>query len=444
MPLEGAVGPAIVLTVLAVACGSNWSPEVRSVAGPLRWLCLAGLCILALLLAATRGGSAPGGGLAAYAWAAILLAAAVVSTAWSSDPRSTLGRVIAFGTVVTIAGALAYAARGRPELVARLLAAVLAGAVAVALAGLGILAVSPGSAIQEATQQSPARFRGLGQNPNTAVMLFAVGMPIAAWAFARGRGPRRILAGVAFVLLGGSIVASGSRGALLAGFAAALAPAVAAAGSPRRVLIAVGAIGVLLALGLGLGKIPKANPNYHKSASSYTIKCTRRDAQCYLRLEDEIGRPAGGRYRRSTGRRLLGSSGRLDAWAGGAGQAADRLLAGYGFGTEGRTFVDRYYSFEGGVPENSFVGMLLQLGVGGLAALVGLLAALSAAGVRALRTVDRDLRPLAAVCVAVLGVGVILGFFQSYLYAAGNTATLGVWLCAFLVTALAARRVGSA
>ena len=29
--------------------------------------------------------------------------------------------------------------------------------------------------------------------------------------------------------------------------------------------------------------------------------------------------------------------------------------------------------------------------------------------------------------------------FQSYLYAAGNNATLSVWICAFLLTALAAR-----
>ncbi len=442
LPLEGAVRLAIVLTVLAVACGSNWSPALRSVAGPLRWLCLAALCALSLLLAAARA-AAGRRTTTVHICAALLLGAALVSSLWSADPRLSAGRVVAFGTVLAIAAALSSAAAGRPELVARLLLAVLGGAILVALAGLAILAVDPGKAIQEATQHSPARFRGLGQNPNTAVMLFAVGMPIATWAFSR-RGAKRAPAAAAFLLLAGSIVASGSRAAMLAGFAAALAPALAAARTRRRILVAAGTLLSLLGLGLALGRIPKPNPDYHKTPVTSPVRCTARDAQCYLRLEDEIGRPAGGAYRPSGRRRLLGSSGRIDAWQGGLHQAADRLLAGYGFGTEGRTFVDRYYSFEGGVPENSFVGMLLQLGVAGLVLLLGLLATLAAAAVRALRGADPELAPLAAACAAVLAVGVILACFQSYLYAAGNTATLSVWLCAFLATALAARRAAVA
>jgi hypothetical protein len=99
-------------------------------------------------------------------------------------------------------------------------------------------------------------------------------------------------------------------------------------------------------------------------------------------------------------------------------------VAGYGFGTESRVFVDRYYSFEGGVPENSYIGMFLQLGAVGVGVFVALLASLVVAGGRALVPAERQARVLAATCGAVLLVGLALGLFQSYLYAAGNNATL--------------------
>ncbi|MFN2468599.1 MAG: O-antigen ligase family protein [Gaiellaceae bacterium] len=441
LPLEGAVRLAIVVTVLDVAFGSNWSPDVRAVAGPLRWLLLGGLCVLSLAYAWSQAGSLrPRPRPAAYWFAAALLALALASALWSLDPRLTVARCIAFGTLLVAAGALALPVASDREAAGRVLVAVLGGAVAVALAGLVALAVDPGEAVQEATSSTAARFRGIGQNPNTVSMLFAVGMPIATWLLLRERGARRVAAGAVLALLAGSIVASGSRGALVAGFAAAAVPALASARGSRAVAATLATAALGLAAGLGVTTLPDPDPNYRRSASDYTTPCTRNDAQCYLRLEDEIGRPPGGRYEPPGGRSLLGSSGRRDAWGSALGLGAERPVAGFGFATESRAFVDRSYSFQGGVPENSFIGIFLQLGVLGIVLLGGLALSLLAAAARALRARDDPDRPLAAACAAVLLAGLGLALFQSYLYAAGNTATLSVWICAFLLTALAAPR----
>ena len=101
------------------------------------------------------------------------------------------------------------------------------------------------------------------------------------------------------------------------------------------------------------------------------------NADLVLRLEDELGHPPLGGYRPPVERTLLGSSGRAQAWVGGVQQAARRPILGYGFGTEDRVFVDRFYAFEGDFVENSYIGTFLQLGAAGVALLVGLLVTLA-------------------------------------------------------------------
>jgi hypothetical protein len=97
-----------------------------------------------------------------------------------------------------------------------LLWALLAGAVLVALEGLFVAAVSPHDSVQAANRSVGRRYRGIGVNPNTVAMLFAVGVPLAAalWLDARNRTKRLLAAGAC--LLAGSIVAAGSRGAAAA------------------------------------------------------------------------------------------------------------------------------------------------------------------------------------------------------------------------------------
>src|SRR5205085_9337172 len=94
-----------------------------------------------------------------------------------------------------------------------------------------------------------------------------------------------------------------------------------------------------------------------------------------------------------------------------------------------------YYSFFGGSPESSYVGIFLQLGFVGLVLLLVLAAALLRGSAKALRLDTR----MAATCIAVLATGLALGVVQSSLYSVGNTATVATWTCAFLGLALAPR-----
>jgi O-antigen ligase len=113
---------------------------------------------------------------------------------------------------------------------------------------------------------------------------------------------------------------------------------------------------------------------------------------------------------------------------------ADRPLVGYGFGTEDRTFVDRYVFFNSNVPENSYIGVLLQLGLVGLVLLFALSVALVG---NALRLGSRG---IVAAATASFAAALVLALFQSYLYAAGNAATITAWICAFAVSGVAAVR----
>jgi O-antigen ligase len=97
-------------------------------------------------------------------------------------------------------------------------------------------------------------------------------------------------------------------------------------------------------------------------------------------------------------------------------------------------FADRYYGFDSSLPENSYIGMLLQLGVLGALAFAALLASVAAASVRALRGPPAGrLEPTA--CAAVVVAGLARAVTQSYLTSVGNVATVNVWVAALLLTA---------
>lgn len=429
LPLEWALLVALPISVLAVACSASWSVGLRNVAHPVRAAGLLVLAVLGVALAASRPVRVDR---AVAVCAAAFLAVAAASVGWSVDPRHTITRLAGFGLLLVTAAALASAFAGDREGSRRLLLSLLAGAVIVALVGLGIAAVSPHSAVQAATGSVGERFRGVGQNPNTTSMLFAAALPLAALFLVELRGGARLAAAGALLLLAGSIIASGSHGAAAAACAGLLVFGLAVA--RRRVSRAAVVAGVAaLALTAGVvtgvsGPLSAAELAKVGRERTYPVGSTERrtanDAQYIVRLEDEVDYSSGGPTRRS----WFSSSGRVEAWRGAVGQAADRPLVGYGFGTEETVFVDRFEAFQGGLPENSFIGMLLQLGAVGLALFVGLLAALAVRGVRFLR--PDSVVPSA--CLGVLAAGLMLAFVQSYLYVVGNAATLTVWVGAFL------------
>jgi len=432
LSLESAILVALPATIVAVACGSSWSTGLRDVAHPARAILLVALCALAVVHAAGRR-AALRPVTAPLLAAGALVAVAAVSSAWSVAPRHTVARAAGFFLVLLAAAALAAGVADDRRAARRLLASVLVGAVAVALVGLLVYAVWPNDAVQAATGQVGARFRGVGENPNTAAMLFAVTLPLAVLLGLEARSARgRLAAAAAFALLAGSLAMSGSRGALFGAVAGVLVFGLAAVVRPAGRLAAVAGAAVLGLAAVGLGSLPEplsaTEAAKLKSPSANTERRTPNDAEYSFRLEDELGYRSG--YRPPASHSLIGGSGRREAWRGALRQGDARPVAGYGFGTEETVFVDRYADFQGGVPENSYLGAYLQLGAVGVLALLALLAGLAFTGVRLLA---RD-RRLAAASLGVLGAGAVLALVQSYLYVAGNTATLALWACAFLPT----------
>ncbi|MGI0131333.1 MAG: hypothetical protein ACREEC_14475, partial [Thermoplasmata archaeon] len=112
---------------------------------------------------------------------------------------------------------------------------------------------------------------------------------------------------------------------------------------------------------------------------------------------------------------------------------------GHGFGTEATVFVDRYFFFAGGLPENSYIGLLLQLGFAGLFSFVAVFALWLVVGARAWLIAEPDMRLALSACAAALVSALLMATVQSYFYSVGNIATLGLWLSGFLLITAAAQ-----
>jgi O-antigen ligase len=357
----------------------------------------------------------------------------MLSAAWSSDSHHTATRSGALLVLVLAGAALADATFGRPEAMRAILAALFFGAVLVALLGLYMLWVSHDQAVQPASTQYPARYRGLGQNPNTVSLLLALATPLGLWLWTETKSlGRRIALAAALLFLDGSIVASGSRGAVIAALAGAVVwLATASLPWPRRVAF-VAAAAVVFVADVAIMQVPKALPAAPPSAQSSGTHRVVRNAELTNPLSDEIG-GSGAPIKRT----LFGTSGRAQAWDAALHQAARRPVAGYGFATESEVFVDRYYGFDSSVPENSYIGVLLQLGVVGVVVFVALVVALVVAAFRAVRAPPGPGRAAARACASVLAAAAVLGLTQSYLTTVGNLGSPLVWLPALLLAALA-------
>lgn len=415
----------LALVILAVAAGSS---SVRSVIeatrGGLRWAVFSAFCVSAVGWALQRGSlrllGSPARAGATFAGLCVL------SAAWSVEPRTTIARA---GTIVLLfaaAAALAAVARERPNAGEAMLLGVLAGVAAVAVASLLTLAFTHANAIQPATLAYGARFEGFSQNPNTLGMLLAVGLPIAVWAATRtGTVAGRTAAGACVLLLFGELVATGSRGSLVAALAAVL---VLAATAPRpattRAALAIACAAVFLA-GAFVSRI--SGPATTEGPATPTQ--LPKDAELHLPQDAEVGAPTPGAPIQHRG--LFSSSGRLDAWRGAIRQANERPVAGYGFGTEADVFVDRYYGLDSNLVENSYIGLDLQLGIAGLLAFITLLVSTVGPAAR-----DRRRGATADVCLAVVAAGVVLAVGQSFVYAVGATAAVPFWICVFLANAV--------
>jgi O-antigen ligase len=426
--LEGALqaltGALVVWLVLAVGNARPWNiPVGRTV----RWVVLAEFAAAALLLAVvSRRGRLPA---AFVLLVSAFLALALLSSLWSADVVLSLGRFATLATVFATCGALAALVAARRDLSEVLMVGLTAGVVVLAVTGLIELWVDPDRAVVPATTQSPARYNGIGGNPNTMAMLIAIVVPATAWAsVAAPTRARRVVALAALGLLYGSLVASGSRGSLLGAMFGTLVYAALAPLERRRKLATAGSAVALFAIGIVALEFPQ--PADRPPVIPYDIvppppqPLGPLDAQQTLPLEAEIGLPSTAEepYVRS----LFTTSGRLDAWGGALEQALDRPLLGYGFGSEERVFVDRYFLHYSQRPENAYLGTLLQLGAAGLLLLVALLASV-VAHVRFVRD-----GPTAA-CAGAVVCGLVLASSQSYLTSVGSPAMAPFWLSVSLL-----------
>jgi hypothetical protein len=435
--LEGAVQALVFVLVVAVAfAASHMQPWNMPRARGMRWIALAELAVIAFALLVVRPRprvrSVP-----PLVAGSLLVALGIASAAWAADPRFSLARALSFGVLLVVAWAVAVGGEGRPEAVGRILLGILAAVALITAAGVVELFHSYDQAVVPATRGQGARYSGIGENPNQIAMLLALTLPLALWAFTEVRSRAAKVAVAALIaFFAVSLVASGSRGAIVGGFAAALAFLLVAY-PRRRVAVATVTAGVFVVGMLATTLPPRAKTEpVLNQAFGQTAPISPFDLNSGLPLESEFGFP--GENAPAGKRTLFFTSGRLQAWRGALEQAAKRPLLGYGWGMEDRAFVDRYYLFVSSRVENSYIGMLLQLGPLGLALLLAAIATVLRTWWRGAPRLSPAKARVAAPCVGVVLGGVVLGVPQSYLTSVGSPATAPFWFALFLLGALVA------
>jgi O-antigen ligase len=432
--LEGAIQVTVVALVVVVALVAShiqpWNvPSFR----PMRTFVLVELAALAvayLIVTHARVRALPGT-LVACAFAAL----GVLSVAWSPDIGLTTERALGFAVLIAAATALALGVVGRARAAGQVMIALLAGTALIALGGVLELWHAYDQTILPATKGQGARYNGIGQNPNQIPMLIALTLPFALWAVRETRGWMRGASVAVALLLGGSLVASGSRGAVIAAFAGCLVYLLAVLPA-RRFAVAAGATAVFVAaiVGTQLPQQAAENPPLYETFGQ-TPKLSRFDLNSQLPLESEFGFPGENAETGDT-RTLFFTSGRLQAWELAVRQGLDRPIAGYGFGTEDETFVDRSYLFVSQAVENSYIGVFLQLGVIGLALVLVALALPVLHWLRSRPRLEPETAECAAACAGAVVGGVVLAVPQSYLTSVGSPPTATFWIAFFLLAAL--------
>jgi hypothetical protein len=471
--LEQLFAVLLALTIVLVAAGSAWRKDVKADASGLRWLSLLALCGVSVLLAVEccRRAAVTALEHQGALLGSSLLGLCFVSTAWSVDPRLTFERAASVAMVVVITVAAGFSAARRPELVMLAVRAILVAIGILIVASLVLLLVDSSAALQP----SIVRFRGVEENPDTLPLLAAYGLPLAAWRVVSGNATaERYAAGIGGIAVLIVLGASGSRGGLLAALVGLLVFAGSVLGMRVRTA-AVGAAVVFVLLGTlaitpFVARLPGAQGYDHRRAftssapgaplttttatipaattvptatattpaatTTVSTALSRKEALLIgfypYPMQDELGRPATGVFS-PPARNLLSSSGRLTAWAGAIHQADQRPLLGFGFGTEDRVFIDRYFNFAGARPENSFVGLYLQLGIAGVVVLVATLGWVALAGLRTLRGLPPERRGAVAALAGVVAAGAAEMLVQSFAFSAGDIAMLSFWVCAGLL-----------
>jgi O-antigen ligase len=250
-------------------------------------------------------------------------------------------------------------------------------------------------------------------------MLLALATPLAAM-FACDVRSRLVRAGTlaTLALFAGSLAASGARGPMLAAFLGTVLFLVTRPGTWRPKLVLTAVTAAVFAGCVAISQIPDAKSAPPGTAASSPAYSERRT--------------------------LFTSSGRIGAWRGAIRQAEERPVAGYGFGTEESVFVNRYAGFVADLPENSYIGAALQLGLAGLLLLLAAAGCAFALFARGLTRLGSG-RPVAAACAGAVAAALTVAVTQSFLFSVGNVADATAWICLFLLagTSGVARAAGA-
>jgi len=444
-----AVPVLLAVTLVAFAAGSSSVAGVVHAGRDGRWAAL-----LALFVSAVIVGFVPGGRPVTHirpsvvVAALVFLAVAVESALWSVDPRLTIERAATLVLLFATSAALAVGCADRADAARHMLWGIVAGALIVTALGLVTFAFDHAAAVQAATFDVPARYRGVGESPDTVALLLALCLPIAVWLAFQGRTRReRWLALVVAVAFDASIAASGSRGAIAAGFVGVFVVTALAHERIRVRALAGGVVAVFLVATIAIALAPTSKGNGTQALQTTSVpKHGAQSAPASIKakpgyvnvgvdypFEFDVGFQGPGETA-PTHRTLFGLSGRGEAWRGALDLADARYVLGYGFGTEERVFINRYTNFVGGTPEDSYIGIYLQLGAVGLAAFLALVGALAFGALRRLTS------PEASVSLGVLAAALVLAIVQSYIYSVGDIGTVTVWVCAFLGAVAVGRR----
>lgn len=429
--LEAAIAVTLALDVVLTSFGSSSVQGLRSIGSPGRWVALVALLALAGRLARRHRHGSPAAPLArTAALVAALVGVALLSAAWSAAPKLSLERAATFA-VATLALALAaYAAEVRPELAWTVVRGLVAGAAAVAAGGVLVWVFERQAAVQPGTGETVARWKGIGENPNTVSLLCAVVLPAALALGLRAASRREAaLAWVSVLALVLTILASQSRGAVAASVIGVALYAVArpARGVERVSLAAAGVVVLLAGAFISAQVINRISPPPPPPATAVGGTTTTPGGG------QGPGGSGAGLPRRSV--ETISDSGRLAAWRGALRQADLRPVLGYGFGTEERVFLSgRYRIFQGSRPENSYLGLYMQLGAVGLL----LLLAVFVEPLRSALGAVLRRREIGAVLLATTVAGLTLAVVQSYLYSVGNVAMVSFWAALLLAPAVRA------
>ena len=389
------LGLSFALAVAAATLANGSLSGMKELFLTARWGALAALAVVAVRAAAPE---VTAEGLLRLAPLAALPGFALISAAWSTDPRLTIERSLAFGVLLLSAAALALGWRRRPDGLGELLDW---------LAVLTVVVVGVSAILAFASTRGvlAGQARGLLENPNGLGIFAALGYPaVAAWLDRRGLTLMQPL--VVLLALATTVVSHSRSGAL--GLVVGLL--VYEAAMRRRHTRALAAVVVVAAVSVVVVAALGFNLPYH----------TAKPAPIQGVLSSPAPNIVGGSIGSGETFALRLTGARSEAWSAAADLIARRPGLGYGFGTGDKLFaahpeVATFLHFQGDNPNDAYLQLALELGIVGAAlfALVILLAAArqTVAVTELASTPERS--ALSAILVAALAIAVVESTFTS-------------------------------